>query len=103
MFNLGLLLDSITFCCTIIFALFHFANKLKLKSENINPIEWRENMRDAKLDQILNNKSFTKGKERSIINKAVNKHLLIPYCGMISLISFILFIVIFYLEIKHIL
>ena len=101
-FEIKLFAEVTTFTCTIIFALFHFMNKEKLRGENITPSEWKSQVRDAKLEEILNGHKYTKRIESRIIKGVKNKHLVIPNCGKISLISCILFIIITYLEVKHI-
>ena len=82
--------------------MFYLMNKIKLKDENISPNEWKSQVRDAKLEDILEGHKYSKRVEKKIINSALNKHLLIPYCGRISLFCFLSFILLAYLEIKHI-
>lgn len=98
-----LFLEVTTFCCSIIFFMFHLSNKLRTKEIVINPNETKSKIRDMKLDDILNGThKVTQSSIKRVYTSALNKHFVIPYCGWISFISFVLFILLTYLEIKHI-
>ena len=103
-----LFIEVSTFCCSIIFFMFHLTNKLRRKeivTDYSNQIEGevKIKIRDMKLDDILNGTHHvTKSSVKRIYTKSVNRHFLIPYCGWISFISLILFILVTYLQIKHI-
>jgi hypothetical protein len=103
MFYPKLFLEVATFCCTFIFFMFHLLNKMKLKEVNVNPDEYKQQVRDMKLNDILNNThKCTESSIRRIIKSRFNKRLLIPNCGWISFISLCLFIILTYLEIHRI-
>lgn len=103
-----LFLEVATFSCSIIFFMFHLTNKLRRKeivTDYTGQIEGevKSKIRDMKLDDIINGThQVTKSSIKRIYIKAINKHFLIPYCGWISFINLILFILITYLQVKHI-
>jgi hypothetical protein len=97
-----LFIEVATFCCSVIFFLFHMVNKLKRKDITLTPDEYQSKVRDMKLDDILNGThKATKSTINGVKERAINKHFLVPYCGWISFINLILFITITYLEVKH--